>query len=46
MAVTLKTNLGDLKIELACSEAPKTCKVNETMGMADALYECVCLSSV
>lgn len=26
MSVTLKTNLGDLKIELACQQAPKSCK--------------------
>eukprot|EP01069_Polyplicarium_translucidae_P003812 Polyplicarium_translucidae@DN2414_c0_g1_i1.p1 len=26
MSVTLKTSLGDLKIELYCLEAPKTCK--------------------
>ncbi|KFH11974.1 putative cyclophilin, partial [Toxoplasma gondii MAS] len=26
MSVTIKTNLGDLKAELYCQQAPKTCK--------------------
>ena len=30
-AVTLHTTLGDIKLELACAEAPKTCEVRHGM---------------
>lgn len=31
-SVTLHTNLGDIKVELFCEQAPKTCEVRTAFG--------------
>ena len=48
MAVTLHTDLGDLKLELFCDEVPKATEASLSVCVCvcvcERVFECLCLS--